>query len=82
MVFFIWVINAGWGFGCNVPGILSTRVLESKRERFIASTIISIGVPCVPLQAMIFGLLGKFGGFYVGGVYLVLFVLILILGYL
>jgi len=68
------------GFGCNVPGILSTRVLESKRERFIASTIISIGVPCVPLQAMIFGLLGQFGGFYVGGVYLVLFLLILVLG--
>ncbi|MDD5679641.1 MAG: ferrous iron transporter B [Candidatus Omnitrophica bacterium] len=68
------------GFGCNVPGILSTRVLESKRERFIASTIISIGVPCVPLQAMIVGLLGVFGGFYVGGVYLVLFIIILILG--
>ena len=29
---------------------------------------------------MIFGLLGKFGGFYVAGVYLVLFSLILILG--
>jgi len=68
------------GFGCNVPGILSTRVLESKRERFIASTIISIGVPCVPLQAMIFGLLGGFGGLYVGGVYLVLFSVVLILG--
>jgi ferrous iron transport protein B len=68
------------GFGCNVPGILATRALESKRERFIASTIISIGVPCVPLQAMIFGLLGQFGGFYVAGVYLVLFSLILLLG--
>jgi ferrous iron transport protein B len=68
------------GFGCNVPGILSTRSLESKRERFIASTIISIGVPCVPLQAMIFGLLGAFGGFYVGGVYLALFSVVLILG--
>ncbi|MDP2906298.1 MAG: ferrous iron transporter B [Candidatus Omnitrophota bacterium] len=68
------------GFGCNVPGILSTRVLESKRERFIASTIISIGVPCLPLQAMIIGLLGSFGGLYVGGVYLVLFSIILILG--
>ncbi|MFH1191432.1 MAG: ferrous iron transporter B [Candidatus Omnitrophota bacterium] len=74
------VIPVLLGFGCNVPGILSTRVLESKRERFIASTIISIGVPCVPLQAMIFGLLGKFGGFYVGGVYLVLFSLVIILG--
>ncbi|MDD5526263.1 MAG: ferrous iron transporter B [Candidatus Omnitrophica bacterium] len=68
------------GFGCNVPGILSTRVLESKRERLIAATIISIGVPCVPLQAMIVGLLGGFGGLYVGGVYLVLFSLVIILG--
>lgn len=68
------------GFGCNVPGILATRTLESKRERFIATTIISIGVPCVPLQAMIFGLLGKFGGFYVVGVYTVLLSIVLILG--
>ncbi|MFA5116646.1 MAG: ferrous iron transporter B [Candidatus Omnitrophota bacterium] len=74
------IIPALLGFGCNVPGILATRVLESKRERFIASTLISIGVPCVPLQAMIFGLLGAFGGFYVGGVYAVLFILILVLG--
>ncbi|MDD5238643.1 MAG: ferrous iron transporter B [Candidatus Omnitrophica bacterium] len=68
------------GFGCNVPGILATRVLESKRERFIACTLISIGVPCVPLQAMVFGLLGKFSGFYVGGVYLVLFSILISLG--
>jgi ferrous iron transport protein B len=68
------------GFGCNVPGILSTRMLESKRERFIVSTLISIGIPCVPLQAMIFGILGKYSGFYVGGVYLVLFSVWLILG--
>jgi len=76
------VIPVLLGFGCNVPGILATRVLESKRERFIASTIISIGIPCVPLQAMVFGLLGVFGGFYVGGVYLVLFSLIIILGFI
>ncbi|MCM8760556.1 MAG: ferrous iron transporter B [Candidatus Omnitrophica bacterium] len=74
------VIPVLLGFGCNVPGILSTRILESRRERFIASTIISIGVPCVPLQAMIVGLLGAFSGFYVSGVYLTLFVVILFLG--
>jgi len=76
------VIPLMLGFGCNVPGILSTRVLESKRERFIASTLISIGIPCVPLQAMIFGLLGEYGGFYVAGVYLVLFSLVIILGFI
>jgi ferrous iron transport protein B len=68
------------GFGCNVPGILATRTLESRRERFIAATLISIGVPCVPLQAMVFGLLGAFGGFYVVGVYAVLLFIVLILG--
>jgi len=49
------------GFGCNVPGIMATRVLESKRERFIASTLISIAVPCAALQAMIIKLLGPWG---------------------
>jgi ferrous iron transport protein B len=68
------------GFGCNIPGILSTRILESRRERFIASTLISIGVPCAALQAMIFALLGKFSGFYVAGVYLVLFLIWMFLG--
>jgi len=68
------------GLGCNVPGILATRNLESRRERFIAATLISIGVPCVALQAMIFGLLGKFSGYYVFGVYLVLLVIWLVLG--
>lgn len=68
------------GFGCNIPGILSTRILESRRERFIASTLISIGVPCAALQAMIFALLGKFSGLYVAGVYLTLFVVWLVLG--
>ncbi|MBU1998444.1 MAG: ferrous iron transporter B [Candidatus Omnitrophica bacterium] len=68
------------GFGCNVPGILSTRILESRRERFIASVLISIGVPCVALQAMIFGILGGFSGFYVTSLYLVMFMVWIILG--
>ncbi|MFA5038069.1 MAG: ferrous iron transporter B [Candidatus Omnitrophota bacterium] len=49
------------GFGCNVPGIMATRVLESTRERFIASTLISIAVPCAALQAMLIKLTGPWG---------------------
>ena len=74
------IIPTFLGLGCNVPGIMATRILESRRERLIAATIISIGVPCSALQAMIFGLLGKFGGWYVGIVYLTLFVSWVILG--
>lgn len=67
-------------FGCNVPGILATRILESKRERFIASTLISIGVPCAALQAMVIGVLGDYGGRPVATVYGTLFITWLVLG--
>jgi len=68
------------GLGCNVPAILATRILESKRERFIAATLISIAVPCAALQAMIFGLVGARGIGYVAIVYGTLFIVWIILG--
>ena len=68
------------GLGCNVPGVMATRILESRRERFIAATTISIGVPCAALQAMIWGLVGKHGGGYVGIIYLTLFIVWVVLG--
>lgn len=68
------------GFGCNVPGILATRVLDTPRERFIAATLISIGVPCASLQAMIMALLAPFGVGYVALVYAVLAVVWFVLG--
>lgn len=68
------------GFGCNVPGILGTRVLESERERFIAATLISVGVPCVSIQAMLTATLGEFGMGYVAAVYVILFCVWLVLG--
>jgi ferrous iron transport protein B len=54
------------GFGCNVPGIMATRILESRKQRFIAATLISIGVPCAALQAMIIGVVGQQGVGYQG----------------
>jgi len=74
------IIPSLLGFGCNVPAILATRILESKRERFIAATLISIAIPCAALQAMIFGLVGDRGVQYVLLVYGTLFVVWIILG--
>jgi len=70
------------GLGCNVPAVLSTRILESKRERFITSTLISIAVPCAALQAMIIGLVGEQGIQYVIMVYGTLFLVWIILGFI
>ncbi|MDW7988191.1 MAG: ferrous iron transporter B [candidate division WOR-3 bacterium] len=68
------------GLGCNVPGLLATRILESRKERFIAITLISIAVPCASLQAMIIGLLAPYGNKYIGIVYLSLFLVLILSG--
>uniref|UniRef100_A0A7V0Z4Q1 GTP-binding protein n=1 Tax=candidate division WOR-3 bacterium TaxID=2052148 RepID=A0A7V0Z4Q1_UNCW3 len=70
------------GLGCNVPGTLSTRILETKRERFIAATLMAICVPCMALTAMIFGLVGKFGARGLFPVFGTLFIVFVIGGFL
>lgn len=49
------------GFGCNVPAIMSTRILEDKRERFISAALSTL-VPCAARLAVVFGLVA----FYLG----------------
>lgn len=51
------------GFGCNVPAIMSTRILEDKRERFISAAL-STMVPCAARLSVVFGLVA----FYLGPV--------------
>ncbi len=74
------IIPTMLGLGCAVPAILSTRILESKRERFIAATLISIALPCAASQAMIIGLVGAEGWQYVAMIYGTLFLVWLVLG--
>ena len=68
------------GLGCKVPGVLATRLLEEKREKFIAATLMAIGVPCMAQIAMIVGLVGQRGGKYVAVVFFTLFTLLIIKG--
>jgi len=68
------------GLGCNVPGALATRILESKREKFIAATIMAIGIPCMAQTAMIIGLVGSYGGRYLAIVFGTLFIVWFSLG--
>jgi ferrous iron transport protein B len=70
------------GLGCNVPGALATRVLETRRERFISATLMAIAVPCMAQIAMIAGLIGKYGAKGLGLVFGTLFVVWLALGLL
>ena len=58
------------GYGCNVPAVMSTRMLEERRERFLAAALATL-VPCAARLAVVFGLVA----FYLGprlalGIYL------------
>ena len=74
------IIPTVLAFGCNVPGIMATRILESRKQRFIAATLISIGVPCAALQAMIIGVVGQKGLGYLAMVYGSLFISWVVIG--
>ncbi len=52
------------GFGCNVPAVLSTRILESKRDREITSLLIPF-IPCSARTTIILALVA----FFLGPVY-------------
>ncbi len=49
------------GFGCNVPAIMATRILEDKRERFISAALSTL-VPCAARIAVVFGLVAYYLG--------------------
>ncbi len=70
------------GLGCNVPGALSTRLLDTKKQVFIAATLMAIAVPCMAQIAMIVGLVGKYGTKGLGIVFFTLFIVWVVLGYL
>jgi ferrous iron transport protein B len=69
------------GLGCNVPAILATRVMESRRERLILATLTVIAVPCSAQSAVIIGTVGKYSGIqFVILIYLINFSLLILLG--
>jgi ferrous iron transport protein B len=68
------------GLGCNVPGCLSCRIMESKRERFITAVLVTL-VPCSAVSVIVFGLVGKYVGLaWAFGLYLFAMIVIFLAG--
>lgn len=70
------------GLGCSFPAVLSTRILEGRREKFIATALIAISVPCMAQTAVIIGLLGPYGLNYIAVVYGTLIAIFISMGLL
>ena len=70
------------GMGCSVPAVLSVRILESAKQRYLAATLMTMAIPCASQSAMIFGILAPYGLRYIFIVYATLFLSFVVTGYL
>jgi ferrous iron transport protein B len=69
------------GFGCNVPAIVSTRILESQRDRVLTSLLIPF-IPCSARTTIVLALVGFYlGPFWALGFYAANILLVALLGW-
>jgi len=59
-------------FGCNIPGVMATRVLSTHKQRFMMLTMLGVSIPCMAQTAVILNIVGPFG---LGWVVLIYFIL-------
>jgi ferrous iron transport protein B len=68
------------GYGCSVPAVMATRIMESPRDRFVVA-LLAILIPCSARSIIIFALVAyAIGPFYALGVYFLNLVVIGALG--
>ncbi len=53
------VIPMALGFGCDTMATIVTRILETKRERVIATFLLALAIPCSAQMGVIIGLLSQ-----------------------
>ncbi|MDO5844032.1 MAG: ferrous iron transport protein B [Methanocorpusculum sp.] len=67
-------------FGCSVPAIMSIRMLPTKRERIIASVLVTM-LPCSARTVVISGIVASFVGFAAAfSIYGIIFILVFLIG--
>ncbi|MFW6190622.1 MAG: nucleoside recognition domain-containing protein [Candidatus Bipolaricaulota bacterium] len=49
--------------GCNVPGVASTRTLETKKQRFMMMTLLSVFIPCGAQLGVMLSLIPQYVGY-------------------
>ncbi len=68
------------GYGCSVPAVMATRIMESPRDRFVVA-LLAILIPCSARSVLIFALVAyAIGPMYALGVYFFNLVVIALLG--
>ncbi|MGM0404629.1 MAG: ferrous iron transport protein B [Thermoplasmatota archaeon] len=52
------------GFGCDTMATLTTRVLDTKKERIIATTMLALGIPCSAQLGVLFAIMATLPFYY------------------
>jgi ferrous iron transport protein B len=74
------IVPAVLGYGCNVPAVMATRILPSRRDKIIAAVISSM-IPCSARSVVIFGLVAYYlGPFWALGIYVFNIIVIALAG--
>jgi ferrous iron transport protein B len=69
------------GFGCNVPAIVSTRILESQRDRVLTSLLIPF-IPCSARTTIVLALVAFYlGPFWAMGFYAANLLIVALIGW-
>ena len=69
------------GYGCSVPAVMATRILTTRRDRFIAA-FLAVLVPCSARMTVIFALVGFYlGANYALGIYVLNIIVVAIAGH-
>ncbi len=68
------------GYGCTVPAIMATRILESPRDRRLTSAL-TVFIPCSARSTVIYGLVAAYlGPWWALGIYIFNILVIVVLG--
>jgi ferrous iron transport protein B len=68
------------GYGCSVPAVMATRIMESPRDRFVVA-LLAVLIPCSARSVIIFALVAYvIGPWWALGVYFFNLVVIAVLG--
>jgi ferrous iron transport protein B len=69
------------GFGCSVPAIMSTKALQTRRERVVTSSMVCM-VPCSARSIVIMGLVATFVSIWAAlSIYLIMLIITIIMGF-
>ncbi|MFH1609448.1 MAG: nucleoside recognition domain-containing protein [Candidatus Bipolaricaulota bacterium] len=69
------------GYGCSVPAVMATRILEDERDRVVTAAL-TLLVPCAAITVVVFGLVGRYVGPTAAfGLYLLNILVVVVVGW-